>query len=78
MVQQQSRLEAGDSSLVTGQLMGQARLRPGESCWASLGCDAIRAQGRDGGPGWAGWVEFGPWPIENWKKFFNFQILFKF
>jgi hypothetical protein len=46
-----------------------------------LGLVGLRRDPRAGegwGPGWAGWVEFGPWPIENWKKFFNFQILFKF
>jgi hypothetical protein len=36
------------------------------------------AQERNGRPGWAGWAEFGPWPMENWKMLFNFQIFSKF
>jgi hypothetical protein len=39
-----------------------------------LGHDAGPTQERDGRPGWAGWVEFGLWPIENWKKGF---LIFK-
>jgi hypothetical protein len=35
-----------------------------------LGRDVGRAQERNGRLGWADWVEFGPWPIENWKKAF--------
>jgi hypothetical protein len=29
------------------------------------GHDASRARERNGRLGWAGWVEFDPWPIEN-------------
>jgi hypothetical protein len=40
------------------------------SRWASLDCDAGCVQEMDVRPGWAGSVEIGPWPIENWKKAF--------
>jgi hypothetical protein len=58
-----------------GRQMSQAMLRVGESCWAAT--QATCRGGMEGQAGPAGWVEFGPWPIENWKKHFNFQIFSK-
>jgi hypothetical protein len=53
-----------------GKVAGPAGLRAGEAvgpCWATM--RAVRKGGMGGQAGPAG-MEFGPCPIENWKKAF--------
>jgi hypothetical protein len=62
-------LELGLCFIIMRRTEGVGRAGAGRTLML-LGHDVGRARKRNGWPGWAGWVEFGPWPIENWKMLF--------